>query len=271
MALVNCNNCGREVSDKATICPGCSYKLVNEAAEEKEIVLCEECGTEIPDCAEVCSKCGCPIVVQKTEEATPQKVELAAVNLPISKKITKKHKIIAIVAAIAVLLGTVIGLLLKNNSENEYYNNLEAATNLMLAGAAEAEQAGNLIKAVWYNTIYEEYDSETDKYTMSNGFGFNDDFNDSLDALFSDQTFKNQITDIEMNQMSVANIMKELQNPPEEYEDAYEAIKALYDSYLELTNLATNPSGSLRTFSDNFNNADSESLQRYESMKMYIE
>lgn len=35
----------------------------------------------------------------------------------------------------------------------------------MLDGAAKAENAGNLIKSVWYNAIYEERDTETDKYT----------------------------------------------------------------------------------------------------------
>lgn len=65
----------------------------------------------------------------------------------------------------------------------------------MLLGASEAEDAGNLIKSVWYNTIYEETDSKTDKYTHSesNGFRFNKDFNDSLSALFSDSDFTEKI------------------------------------------------------------------------------
>lgn len=33
----------------------------------------------------------------------------------------------------------------------------------MLDGAAKAENAGNIIKSVWYNVIYQESDSKTDK------------------------------------------------------------------------------------------------------------
>lgn len=272
MALINCVNCGKEISDKALVCPGCGHKF-EEKTNVVEIppVLCEECGEVIPEGGEACPKCGCPIEKKEEETAAPQKVELTSVNLPITKKLNKKHKLIAIVLAAVILLGSIIGLASKSNAKKEYYDDLKSATSLMLKGAADAESACNLIKSVWYNTIYEEYDSKTDKYTRSNGYGFNDDFNDSLQALFADQDFKNQITDIEINQQSVARVMKDLKNPPEEYAEAYEAIKKFYDSYLELTNLAVNPTGSLTTFSSNFNEADTETLQNYEAMKLYLD
>lgn len=65
--------------------------------------------------------------------------------------------------------------------------------------------------------------------------------------------------------------MIELKKTPEEYKDAYEAISELYDAYISLTNLATDPSGSLQTFSTNFNEADSETLNCYNAMKLYLE
>ena len=271
MGFINCKNCGKEISDKALVCPGCGCNYNNNVTSiESETILCEECGETILGGSTFCQKCGCPINSVSSEETIPQKVELAAVNLPINKKIAKKYKILAIIVAMIVLLSSIIGFIVNGNKKNEYYSNLETATMLMLSGAADAETACNLIKSVWYNTIYEEYDSETDKYTRSNGFGFNDDFNDSLQALFSDQEFENIITNIESNQNSVAGYMKNLQNPPEEYEEAYQTVKILYDSYLELTNLAVNPTGSLQTFSNNFNTADSETLQNYEAMKLYL-
>ena len=65
--------------------------------------------------------------------------------------------------------------------------------------------------------------------------------------------------------------MKELRNPPKEYEDAYAALKDYYDEYLAFTNLVVDPSGSLQTFSNNFNNADSNTLNAYNAMKLYLE
>ena len=277
MALISCSNCGKEVSDKAKICPSCDYQLVEEIITEETPIICEDCGTEIPPDAETCPKCGCPVLEknENTEELSPQKVEITSVNLPTAKKSAKKYIVITII--VAILIGTilVISSIIKSNQSAkisaDYSENLKSATTMMLLGATEAESAGNLIKSVWYNTIYEEWDSKTDKYTRSNGYGFNDDFNDSLTALFSDSSFKSKISSIKSNQESVSALMKALQNPPEEYEEAYDAIREFYDAYLDLTGLAINPSGSLQTYSDNFNNADTETVNCYIAMEIYVD
>jgi len=65
--------------------------------------------------------------------------------------------------------------------------------------------------------------------------------------------------------------MKKLKNPPEEYKDAYETISELYDAYISLTNLVTNPTGNLQTYSQNFSEADNEVLNCFNSLKMYLE
>ena len=64
--------------------------------------------------------------------------------------------------------------------------------------------------------------------------------------------------------------MKELQNPPKQYEDAYEKIKDFYDVYLEFTNLVINPSGSLQSYTSKFNELDSDTLNAYQAMDSYI-
>lgn len=278
MALISCSNCGKEVSDKAKSCPSCGHQLIEEIKSEKEVaIICEDCGTEIPIDTESCPNCGCPVPEKKEDynESAPQRVEIASVNFPTTvKKSAKKYMISAILVIILIVIGVVVGSIIKSNqsakASEDYFANLELATTTMLVGASEAESAGNLIKSVWYNTIYEEWDSETDKYTRSNGYGFNDDFNDSLQALFADYSFKSKISSIKSNQETVAGLMKLLQNPPEEYTEAYEAIKDLYAAYLDLTGLAISPSGSLQTFSNNFNNADQETLNCYNAMKLYV-
>ena len=277
MALISCSNCGKEVSDKAKICPNCGCQLIEEIIAEETPIICEDCGSEIPLDAEACPKCGCPVSDKNevSDEPAPQKVEIASVNLPTVKKSAKKYIIIAIIVAILIGVGIVAGSIIKSNQSAkisaDYSENLKSATTMMLLGATEAESAGNLIKSVWYNTIYEERDSKTDKYTRSNGYGFNDDFNDSLTALFSDSSFKSKISSIKSNQESVSDLMKALQNPPEEYEEAYDAIKEFYDAYLDLTGLAINPSGSLQTYSNNFNNADTETVNCYKAMEIYVD
>ena len=260
MAMIQCPNCGKQISDKALKCLYCGHELIT-----KEKKICAECGAELAEDAIECPICGCPVNV---EAANPQQVEVTGVKFSKkSKKILISGMAIAIIAAIAI-----IGIfkLNKQNAAKSYGENLEVITYTMLSGASDAESCGNLIKQVWYNAIYEERDSETDPYTRPNGY-FVSDFNEALQNLFSDASFVAQIDSIEDNQATVQSLMKEMRNPPDEYEEAYDALSELYDAYINLTNLVTSPSGSLQTFSTNFNDADSETVNCYNAMSLYLE
>ena len=173
MALIKCSHCEKEISDKAKVCPQCGQPvvLVTPAPEEKPI-LCEECGTEIPEGVDACPNCGCPVSINdEIVEETPQKVEVTAVNLPKMNQNTKKYIIIASVAVLAIIIAFFVGNKMKEQKLAEeaaqrsanYASSLKTASYTMLLGAIDAEDAGNLIKSVWYNAIYEEYDSETNK------------------------------------------------------------------------------------------------------------
>lgn len=276
VALISCSNCGKDISDKAKICPNCGYRLIEEIVTEETSIICEDCGSKIPHGADTCPKCGCPVSLEKenSDESTPQKVEITSVNLPTVKKSTKKYIIIAMIFILLIGIAVVAGSIIKSKQAEkisaDYSENLQSNITMMLTGIREAESAGNLIESVWYNTIYKKEDSKTDKYTHRNIYTFNDDFNDSLSALFSDSDFKSKISSIKSNRKDVAYSMKSLLNPPEEYEEAYEAIKEFYNAYLNLTGLVINPSGSLQTFSNNFNNANTETVNCYKAMQLYI-
>lgn len=274
MAMTTCPNCGEQISDKAKKCVHCGTVLV---PEEKK--YCLDCGTELEEGLDICPKCGCPIENIVETEKAPQQVEVTGV------KITKKSKkviVIAMIAVIVALIVTAVGVQThKKNVEEkakaeaqkqseEYGTNLNMAVYSMLSGASDAETCGNLIKQVWYNAIYEKSDSATDKYTRPKGY-YVSDFNEALQNLFLDSSFSSQIADINDNKDTVNSLMKKLKNPPEEYKDAYESLSELYDAYISLTNLATDPTGSLQTYSQNFNDADNETLNCYNALKMYLE
>ena len=147
---------------------------------------------------------------------------------------------------------------------------MEYVSYTVLDRAAKAENAGNLIKSVWYNAIYEERDTETDKYTMKNG-EFVDDFNDALSNLFADENFVNSISEIELNQSEATDLMKKLKNPPKKYEEAYAVLKTYYDNYIKMTKSVISPYGSLQTFSENFNTYDTDTVNSFEKMKLYLD
>ena len=51
MALIKCNECGKEISDKATTCIHCGCTI------EKKYI-CPECGEKISSKSKVCQNCG---------------------------------------------------------------------------------------------------------------------------------------------------------------------------------------------------------------------
>lgn len=57
MTLIKCSECGKEISDKATVCPGCGNPLTVEPAP---VYVCTECKSEFEESFIVCPKCGCP-------------------------------------------------------------------------------------------------------------------------------------------------------------------------------------------------------------------
>lgn len=165
MAMIKCPNCNEDISDKAMKCVHCGYILKKETG-----IFCEECGAELKENEKVCSNCGCPVVNTDKSNNYVRKSKL-------KKGISKKKIIVGIILTL-VIIGVVVAIIFisKYNAEQkekelseQYKENLSTITYMMLNGAAEAESCGNLIKSVWSNTIWEEDDPETDKYTKKNG------------------------------------------------------------------------------------------------------
>ncbi|HIZ85341.1 MAG TPA: TM2 domain-containing protein [Candidatus Coprenecus stercoravium] len=53
MALINCRECGQQISDSASVCPHCGATVVKE-------VFCSNCGAKMPQDMKYCPQCGCP-------------------------------------------------------------------------------------------------------------------------------------------------------------------------------------------------------------------
>ena len=267
MAIIKCPNCNKDISDKATECVHCGHVFENITKR-----TCGECGADINESDNICNNCGFPI----KENVELQKVELSSVNIDnaISNNKVKKVLIILIIIIVVILsvkwFNNFKSKKLEDIANSRYETNLDMILFEILDGSVSAETCGNKIKKVWYNSIWEDDDEETDKYTKTNG-KFNDDFNDSLKALFRDPDFISIVNDVEKSQKNVNKTMKELVNPPEKWKNAYIDLKELYDDYLTLTNLCINPSGNIQSYSSNFNTADSDTAKGYTRVKAYLD
>ena len=50
--------------------------------------------------------------------------------------------------------------------------------------------------------------------------------------------------------------MKELNNPPPKYKEAYKNLIVFYNEYIDFSNIVINPEGSLQSFTEKFNEKD---------------
>lgn len=244
MALINCPECSKEISDKVKACPHCGYPM--EAPTEAGVKA----------------------------EPIPQPLEKTSIKLENSKKKTIVIVSLAIFAVVAVIA---IGFFIRQQqikaaaitAHDEYVDELKHVQALMLVTGIKAEELANLTRQVWYNTIYEKSSAETNPYTKS-GYRFNDDFNDSLRALFAAQETKDTINTINAGDSLITAAMKELQSPTEEFKDCYSTLNELYSCYSSLVKLATNPSGSLQSFTESFNKADEGFMVAYDKLSLQI-
>ena len=251
-------------------------------------MICPYCGANLPDTARMCYVCknvynGEHWTSELREETTaPQQENTQQLTTPqvevtkVRVKVSKKVKVLLVLAIVLVVAGItaffVIKSVLDKNAAKEYMETMKTVSNKMLVGAAKAEETGSMIHDIWSNTIFEKEDPKTDQYTKNEtGSDFNDDFNTSLTNYVSSDEYQNAEQEIRNNQVEVQRLMKELQDPPDKYKEAYSALKDYYDAYLKLTNCAINPTGNLTSYTQDLSEADNAAVRCYQSMDMYLD
>ena len=230
-------------------CPTCGYLIVNPSAP------CPSCGAEIP--ISTVSPPSSPVVSRPYREQSqyvnedPQKFSIKTIVA-----------ILCVVIIVALAGGGGFYYYKKKEKFNKYVNSMIYAASLMLNGSAKSEEIMNMVAKIWYNSIHKEHDSTTDKYTrlypeVGYSFGMTSserekydyfvDFNMAILGYYADSS--SRLEEIKKNQELVMDAMRDLQNPPEGCQAAYDTISEIYKAYTTLIDMATNPSGSLQTYS----------------------
>ncbi len=282
MALVNCPKCGGEISDKAKTCVHCGAEVggptpqpPQDAAEESAEAsskepepkkTCAECGAELESDASVCMNCGCPV---ESEVSADQPVKKEDEK---KESFFKKHKVPVIIVGALVLVALVIILVLVGMGNaaaakhQAYVDNLNKVYSEMLSGASESEKMGGEVHDIWYSAIWkddETWDSSIEKY-------HSDDFNAALKKYFNDtETLKKEVS-IASHTSAIDEAMKEMQDPPDDLKNACDAMNDAYKEYKTLSELATNPTGNLTTFTSQFNQADTNVASELSAFKNKI-
>jgi hypothetical protein len=229
-------------------------------------ITCPECHREI----NTCPHCGHSLELG-CESSGPQESEITTTSR-MAMTALQRRRIIVGVVLIAVIGSLGLSLLARQRARSEYIENLNLLCITMLVGASEAEALCNLIAQVWRDTIYEEYNAATAKFTIKeyyyspnttsySKYAFEDDFNVSLAKLFRDGDTISRVDVIKENREAVDSIMKNLKNPSPEFERCYATVQELYGAYQGLTSLAIDPVGSLQTFSQSKNDKAAKFLE----------
>lgn len=102
MALIKCEECGKEISDKAKQCMNCGYV-------RKVKIICNDCNYENEQGSKVCKNCGAPL----KSHTIPNFSSL-------SKKLNFNKKVIAAIIVIVIIIaGVGIGVGVHNKKLND--------------------------------------------------------------------------------------------------------------------------------------------------------
>ena len=224
---------------------------------------CPDCGSAVAEGSKYCVECGARLSFPDIDEPVRSRKK---------RKKGKGKKILLVVLCVIFVLVAIICALYYVGSKNIYSENFQRIIYDVMDSAADVETAGNLIKRVWANSIYQTSDPETDKYTRAAGGSgeFYPEFDTALDTLFSDEVFISSLQNIASQKYDITALMKQLSNPPSSYAADYDDLKKMYACYMEFADIVLNTSGSLESFAERFSSADDNLLKAYYPLSAYI-
>jgi hypothetical protein len=96
------------------------------------------------------------------------------------------------------------------------------------------------------------------------------DFDTEIKNLYEMEYFKQAIETLKKIDDDLMNHMIKLQNPPEKYKEAYNTTLDMYEIYIQLSEQAQSPSGSLLTFNSTCNDLSSRFTSIYARVKVLL-
>lgn len=247
---------------------------------------CQECGFVISNDTKVCPNCGAEInfntelsnysesnIHAETKNNLNSIINKIRQNKPIS------YIIIGVIIAVIIIIVVVAGV---KTRSIRYIKNMRSIADEIVDSASDAEDIYILASRVWLNSIYQEHDEETDKYTVKedadepktiqellSGSDFYD-FSTAVDNMYSDQDIINELSELSGDFNSISDSVDKLQNPPKDMYGCYSTFMDLYSSYSTLVDLAQNPSGSYEDYSDKIDSTSDAFLDSVNKLKIQL-
>ncbi|OPH54987.1 hypothetical protein BC351_30160 [Paenibacillus ferrarius] len=247
-----CNSCGKEVINESKFCNFCGNKLIEDD------VLGSDENNEVE-------------IVLQTKELNQEKLEIT------TKKSKKKKLMIVILISLLVIFGAGGGYWYYYNYQlqqkelkaqqqqkqlQEYKHSLGTATLNIVGYTVIAAQICDAYSKVWKESI----DSRYGITTVNGKKAY--DFNEALK--YKREELKSSITKLDEKKEETDRLMQSLNNPPAEYQKAYDVLVQLYTLFTDFVSQADSPTGSLLTFNQKVNQLSSDIGKKVNEFKILL-
>ena len=204
------------------------------------LIKCPECGKQISDTVRVCPKCG----YKRKRES----------------KINKK-KLIIICSVLLLVL--VVGLFWKETTDKDCHKQLVKVGKEIYWQSLLSEVHCYNISQIWYDTIYDEYDSDYYDYIED------DDFNTSIDNYLTDK--EDELNTLKKKQKSLEKEIAKIKGKHSiKYKEASDKLMELYGIYNKLVSQAISPTGTYSDYTSKYHKYSEEFDEKYSQLVVLV-
>lgn len=170
----------------------------------------------------------------------------------------------------------------RREDTEEYGIGLKNVANDILENSADAEELLNGYSKIWSFSIesgsaisVENVSAEMglDEEIIREYFELNSignvpgDFSSNVNSLNSYYRASGKLDKIEELSSEIKGKISDLNNPPSDYEKAFDEVLDMYAYSQEYTSMALNPTGSLQSFNENKSKLSSDILEKYRKIE----
>ena len=223
------------------------------------LINCAECGKEISDKSTQCIHCGNPIVTSSDINTTDSNIssskkEIASSEVYVEKTSKNKKRSFVLIIFVFAIIITSVGAYLYFQNNNSIYNaKIIETRGIMAKTVVGSLDVLTMVNNIWHDAIFDEYKVETSSYVFSNNLMVANDFNEAIGLYYDSETTQDKLDRLDDNLKEIQNNMKELNSPTPSMKEAYEIMKSLHEYAIKIANLAKYPTGSYDDFSDRYN------------------
>lgn len=260
MALINCPECNREISDRVKACPHCGYPIGDDETDKtinsnkkksKGIILISILFLMIIGVSVVGIKL-------RNDKIEAERIEKERIEIEQQAKLKAKQDAI------------------------EYVQNIIETNDLMVERATDCSFIFDIVYTVWNKSITTQArnDFSINLSYLYSGEQYKDIdnwYNGGYDIYwFAEidngqvETFRKKVKDVIENESIIAEKISELKEHPEQYKTLYDETLKLYEIYQGMSNQAQNPSGSLLTYSSDVNEKVDSFTTQYKKIQTLL-